>query len=115
MKTLKFTFLGFICSFILFSCSLENDFGIPDTDTLDPLQYYEELDIAYGNDAKQTFDIYLPAERENDTKVMILVHGGGWSGGDKSEMNTLKNLVRQEHPDVAVVNMNYRLADENNK
>lgn len=46
---------------------------------------------------------------------MILVHGGGWSAGDKSEMNDFKNFVREQHPNLGVVNINYRLADENNK
>lgn len=114
MNTPKSILLSFICLFILFSCSLNEDFGIPNTNSLNPTEYYQELDIPYGNDAKQTFDIYLPANRENNTKVMILVHGGGWSGGDKSEMNLFKNFVRQEHPNVAVVNMNYRLADDDN-
>ncbi|MCK0110041.1 alpha/beta hydrolase [Flavobacteriaceae bacterium S0825] len=114
MKTPKSALLSIICTFLLFACSLNDDNNIPNTNTLNPTQYYQELDVAYGNDAKQTFDIYLPADRENTTKVMILVHGGGWSGGDKSEMNLFKNFVRQEHPNVAIVNMNYRLADDNN-
>lgn len=114
MNTPKSIMLSFICTFLLFACSLNDTIDIPDTNTLDPTQYYQELDVQYGNDTKQTYDIYLPADRENTTKVMILVHGGGWSGGDKSEMNLFKNLVRQEHPDVAVVNINYRLADDNN-
>ena len=99
---------------MLFSCSLNDVTELLDTSTLNPAQYYQELDVQYGSDAKQTYDIYLPADRESTTKVMILVHGGGWSGGDKSEMNIFKNYVRQEHPNVAVVNMNYRLADDNN-
>lgn len=114
MNTPKSKLLIVICSFLLFACSIKDDNSIPNTNTLDPAQYYQELDVAYGNDAKQTFDIYLPADRENTTKVMVLVHGGGWSGGDKSEMELFKNFVRQEHPNVAVVNMNYRLADDEN-
>ena len=114
MNTPKSTLLSFICLIILFSCSLNEDINIPETGSLDPAIYYQELDVQYGNDDKQTFDIYLPADRESSTKVMILIHGGGWSGGDKSEMNLYKNYLRQEHPHVAVVNMNYRLADDNN-
>jgi len=114
MNTPKSVLLSFICLFILFSCSLDEVSDIPNSNTLDPSQYYQELDVQYGNDDKQTFDIYLPADRESSTKVMILIHGGGWSGGDKSEMNLYKNYLRQEHPNVAVVNMNYRLADDSN-
>jgi len=47
------------------------------------------LDVAYGVDAKQTMDIYLPANRRADsTKIMVMIHGGGWTTGDKSDFNT---------------------------
>ena len=42
-------------------------------------------------------DIYLPANRSvTATKVIIMIHGGGWTGGDKADFNvmidtTLKN------------------------
>jgi acetyl esterase/lipase len=45
---------------------------------------------------------------------MILIHGGGWSAGDKSDMTELKNFIQSEFPDMGVVNINYRLADEDN-
>ncbi len=70
--------------------------------------------MSYGTDPDQVFDIYLPANRTLDTKIMILVHGGGWTSGDKSSMNILKDFILQEIPDVAIVNINYRLADQNN-
>ncbi|MFD1613900.1 alpha/beta hydrolase [Gelatiniphilus marinus] len=46
--------------------------------------------------------------------MMVLVHGGGWSAGDKAEMNPIKDLLRQDFPNLSIVNINYRLADENN-
>jgi acetyl esterase/lipase len=114
MNTPKSTLLSIICLFILYSCSKNEVIELPDTDSLDPTVYYEALNVSYGNDAKQTFDIYLPANRTEDTKIMVLVHGGGWSGGDKSEMNAFRDFVKQELPNLAIVNMNYRLADDNN-
>ncbi|MFT5216289.1 MAG: acetyl esterase/lipase [Glaciecola sp.] len=71
--------------------------------------------MSCGTDNNQTYDIYLPANRTENTKTMILVHGGGWSAGDKSEMNDFKNFVREQHSNLGVVNINYRLADQNNK
>ncbi|MCK0179967.1 alpha/beta hydrolase [Flavobacteriaceae bacterium S0862] len=114
MNTPKSTLLSIICLFILYSCSKNEVIELPDADTLDPTVYYEALNVSYGNHTKQTFDIYLPANRTEDTKIMVLVHGGGWSGGDKSEMNPFRDFVKQEHPNLAIVNMNYRLADDNN-
>ncbi|WP_239004389.1 alpha/beta hydrolase [Lacinutrix sp. WUR7] len=78
---------------------------------LNPLESYEELHISYGADSDQIFDLYLPANRTEDTKIMILVHGGGWISGDKTDMNDFKIYMKQNLPNIAIVNMNYRLAD----
>ncbi|GAL72574.1 alpha/beta hydrolase [Jejuia pallidilutea] len=61
------------------------------------------------------FDIYLPANRTLATKTVILIHGGGWTSGSKADMNAFKLLITQQFSDIAVVNMNYRLANANNK
>lgn len=55
-------------------------------------------------------DIYLPANRNKGTKVIILLHGGGWSGGSKVQLNYLIPIVQAEFPQHAIVNMDYRLA-----
>src|SRR5690606_42163777 len=99
---------------VVFSCSTD------DTDTnlvtsLDPTLYYQELNVSYGSDSDQTFDIYLPANRNLNTEVMILVHGGGWSAGDKSDMKDFRDYIRSKFPNMAIVNINYRLADQNNQ
>lgn len=83
------------------------------TPVTNPLEYYEALNVSYGTDTNQVFDIYLPENRTLQTKVMILVHGGGWSAGDKVDMNGFKDILRQNFPDIAIVNINYRLSDAN--
>jgi hypothetical protein len=72
------------------------------------------LNVSYGNDTDQVYDIFLPEGRTLNTKILILVHGGGWKEGDKADMNGFKDFIRTQLPDIAVVNINYRLADENN-
>lgn len=74
------------------------------------------MDTAYGADAKQRMDIYLPAGRTNATKVVIFIHGGGWESGSKSDPEYLQmtNLVRQKWPDAAVASINYRLTSNPN-
>ncbi len=69
------------------------------------------LDTAYGTDAHQKMDIYLPAGRTAATKVVIFIHGGGWESGSKSdpEYALMKDLVRQKWPEAAVATINYRL------
>lgn len=68
-------------------------------------------DVDYGSDEKQRYDIYLPNNRTLSTKVIILVHGGGWTGGDKADMSNFVELIQQNLPEYAIVNVNYRLAN----
>lgn len=70
------------------------------------------LNVSYGNDPQQKYDLYLPANRSSTkTKVIMLVHGGGWTGGDKADMDFFISYIKQRHPDHAIVNVNYVLAD----
>ena len=110
MPNLKSIIFNILILFFVLSCSTNDSEVI----TEQPLEYLEVLNVAYGSDANQKFDIYLPANRTLNTKVIILVHGGGWSAGDKNDMNLFVDLIFQEFDNIAVVNMNYRLADENN-
>jgi acetyl esterase/lipase len=113
MPNLKHIILNVLILFFVISCS-NNDSEVI-TEQPQALEYFEELNISYGNDNDQKFDIYLPANRTLDTKVMILVHGGGWFAGDKNDMDGFVDLIFQNFDNIAVVNINYRLADENNQ
>ncbi len=112
MKTIKYALLLIFVSISLISCSDDSNSESPADET--PLTFRQELNVSYGSDSDQVFDLYLPANRTLNTKVMILVHGGGWTSGDKEDMNPLKDLMLQDLPNIAIVNINYRLADENN-
>ena len=70
------------------------------------------MDTAFGAAPQQKMDIYLPANRTTATKVIVLIHGGGWEAGDKSEMNYYKNLLRAKWPEAAIANINYRLTSD---
>ena len=69
------------------------------------------LNVAYGDDPKQVMDIYLPEGRSvQKTKVMFLIHGGSWSGGDKHTFSAYVDSLKTRLPEYAFVNINYRLA-----
>jgi acetyl esterase/lipase len=69
------------------------------------------LDVSYGASTQQNMDVYLPANRNSSTtKVMVMIHGGGWNTGDKSELTQYADSIRKRLPDYAVININYRLA-----
>lgn len=66
--------------------------------------------IPYGKDTAQRMDIYLPAGRSaNATKAIILIHGGGWNSGDKSQFATYIDTFKKRLPQYAIFNINYRL------
>ncbi|WP_445732835.1 alpha/beta hydrolase fold domain-containing protein [Mariniflexile sp.] len=113
MKHLNFIFLILLIPFSVYNC--ENDPSDSSNSPLDASKFYQELNVSYGSDSNQKLDLYLPANRTSSTKTMVLIHGGGWSSGDKADMNAIKDLVRQDFPNLAIVNINYRLADANNK
>lgn len=68
-------------------------------------------DVSYGADAKQKMDVYLPANRSFDTtKVIVMIHGGAWSEGDKTDFAAYIDTLKKRLPEYAIVNLNYRLA-----
>lgn len=64
----------------------------------------------YGTGTRQVADVYLPANRGAETKVVILIHGGGWSDGDKEDLQNVITTIRALWREVAIINTNYTLA-----
>lgn len=104
--------LVFICNFTFISCSSDDTTEGSGIVITDPLEAETILNISYGASSQQVYDIYLPFGRSLDkTKVIILVHGGGWTAGDKTEMENFVGIIQQYHPFHAIVNINYVLAN----
>lgn len=80
MKSIyKVNSLLMLCILLIISCSTDpNGNNIEeDENTIEP----ETRLIPYGNHPLQNFDIYLPEEHDENTKVIIMIHGGGWVMG----------------------------------
>ncbi|MBV1922910.1 MAG: alpha/beta hydrolase [Flavobacteriaceae bacterium] len=108
-KHITFLLVLFLSVQVFISCS-SDDSNSGDSNTL-PLEETMLLNVSYGSDSQQVYDIYLPANRTSEkTKVLVLVHGGGWTGGDKADMNEFIDLIKLNHPNHAIVNINYVLA-----
>ncbi|MDC8004896.1 alpha/beta hydrolase [Aureisphaera galaxeae] len=111
MKKIVHTIV-FFCSLTLFlvSCSSEDDASIDEeTGGLEAVSY---LDVAYGPHSRMTYDLYLPEGRtQAKTKTIMLIHGGGWTQGDKEDMTEFVQAIQLAHPDHAVVNINYVLSN----
>ena len=73
------------------------------------------MNVSYGTDPMQKMDIYLPADRSNSsTKVLVLIHGGEWESGNKTDLNDYVDTMKKRFPDYAVFNINYRLSINGN-
>lgn len=68
-------------------------------------------DVPYGDDPAQRLDVWGPATPVVDAPVLVQVHGGGWTGGDKavSASPLLAHLVEQGW---VCVTVNYRLGPQ---
>ena len=110
MKRIKKLLFASLFLGLYFGCSKDSPEEQTTTTEPEVVDAYEALNVSYGSDANQVFDIYLPENRTNTTKILILIHGGSWVSGDKSDMNTIKTFVSALHPDVGIINMNYTLA-----
>lgn len=101
--------IAFAVSFsVIISSCKKSDSSDPGTDASVQLTL---TDVAYGTDAAQKMDVYLPAGRRNDsTSVLILIHGGGWTAGDKADFSTFIPSLQANLFKCAIINVNYRLA-----
>lgn len=97
--------LLFVWTFLFISCDKEDK--VPANEVLEAKTY---TDLSYGSDPAQKMDLYLPAGRTDTTKLIIMVHGGAWTTGDKSDFNSFIPVVQQRLPGYAIANINYRLA-----
>ncbi|WP_164972659.1 alpha/beta hydrolase [Lacibacter luteus] len=93
-----------VCLFAMLtfgSCKKKDDAGAAKT----------MLKVKYGTDVRQAMDIYLPANRNTaTTPVLILIHGGGWTEGSRSDLNAVVDTLQRRMPDYAICNISYRLA-----
>ena len=66
--------------------------------------------ISYGSDLLQTLD-YWPGANAN-APLVVFVHGGGWSRGDKRMMQGSDKLRHWQAQGYAVASLNYRLVPD---
>ena len=67
-------------------------------------------DLSYGKDPLQKMDVYLPANRNEETPFVVNIHGGAWTTGDKKEDDPFCHYLISKG--IAVANINYRLTNQ---
>jgi acetyl esterase/lipase len=131
--------MRWIAAFVLLSCSAAALAQVPPDlaarirslgQTLDPagsLELYApmfgpaawtgieiERDIAYGSDPLQKLDVYVAEEHGTAAPVVLVVHGGGFTRGDKhGEFQPDNMTLWAARQGMVGVNINYRLAPTN--
>src|SRR5947209_5668430 len=58
----------------------------PDTTPVLGKDTVAKLDVAFGKDEKQKLDVYSPKNAKG-CPIVIFVHGGEWTKGDKAEVS----------------------------
>lgn len=91
--------IAFFMALIAFFANL---FGIT------PVRYDKFTNLSYGSDRQQTLDLYLPRGGGNDAALLLYIHGGSWTGGDKSAYNDFCKQTTGTYG-YASATMNYRL------
>ena len=70
------------------------------------------MDVAYGEDELQGFDIFL-ADAEEATPLIIYIHGGGFTGGEKEGIyGSADEILEALSNGVSFATINYRLLAE---
>ena len=64
--------------------------------------------VAYGDKLRQHLDLYLTDKPRQDRALIVFVHGGAWSHGDKKDYRFVGEAFATQGFDVAVIN--YHLA-----
>jgi acetyl esterase/lipase len=68
---------------------------------------YRNISYTGNNDSLQMLDVWLVKNRNAHTPVIVLIHGGGWAGGNKSDVRDYAAYFVNQG--VNVVAINYRL------
>jgi acetyl esterase/lipase len=98
--------------FVLVACKKSDP--VSNTVSNDPAKGDSMLNVSYGTNAQQKMDIYLPANRSvTSTKVLFLIHGGGWNEGDKADFSSSVAGIQTSLPGYAIFNINYTLVINN--
>jgi acetyl esterase/lipase len=111
----SFNFAYLLGSMLLLSnCQVFNNVQ-PDKGFInDPITgYSDKREISIGTTNPIKIDLHQPQSlRGNPAEVVILLHGGGWTSGDKSFLKPTVDMVINQRKNLAIVNMNYRLSGD---
>lgn len=82
----------------------------------DPSEGYKLWkDLYFSKQKDITLDLYQPlSQTENPAEVVLLLHGGGWTSGDKLFLKPTLDALIKSKKNLAIANMNYRVSGDAN-
>lgn len=69
----------------------------------------QEIDVSYGDHPRHSMDVYFPEGYDENTRVIFLIHGGGFIAGSKENFTAVAKLFVAKG--FVAVNLNHRLVD----
>ena len=72
--------------------------------------YTLRADVAYGPEARQRLDVYLPLQRRTPGPVVVFFYGGSWTTGDRATYSFVGEALASRG--IAVVVADYRLSPQ---
>ena len=69
--------------------------------------------LKYGEHKRQKMDIFLPSDYPENSPVVLIVHGGAWTLGNKEHMIQIQKMLFKNN--IPSINMNYRLVSKAKK
>jgi acetyl esterase/lipase len=81
----------------------------PSTGPTEPSGIEVRADVAYGPLPAQRLDLYLPAGPRDPRPAVLLIHGGGWSDGQRGDMKDI--AVALAGQGFVAASAGYRLVD----
>lgn len=111
MKTVSFILIFFICWCSLLVAQIPSF-----VKSVLPEGTVTHSDISYAADTSSfhKLDLYLPPNQKKSRPLVIWIHGGGWTAGNKfGDMDYMSLLVKSVlEKGYALASINYRLAPE---
>jgi arylsulfatase A-like enzyme len=68
----------------------------------------QRTNIRYGKHERHVLDLWL-AKSEKPTPLVFVIHGGGWSGGEKERVHRFADVQKLLDAGISVAAINYRL------
>jgi acetyl esterase/lipase len=78
--------------------------------SVSPYTTGKKVNISYGPNSAQVMDICYPPTPSQTTGAFLLIHGGSWASGDKSDFGSLCGVIARLG--YVGATMNYRMFDQ---